>query len=105
MVSGIEGWAAELDVLHARIGRRFVRSEPRRRAREYLTGLVAGLERKHGWTLAEHSGKGSPDGMARFLSWADGHVDGLGGDVGEQAVRHLGDPGGLVIVVEGACRA
>ncbi|MGH3848586.1 MAG: IS701 family transposase, partial [Pseudonocardiaceae bacterium] len=34
----------ELDRLHARVGGRFARSEPRARAREYVTGLVAGLE-------------------------------------------------------------
>ena len=34
---------------------------------EYLCGLVAGLERKNGWTLAEHAGEASPDGMQRLL--------------------------------------
>jgi hypothetical protein len=37
-----------------RFGRlgRFARAELRARVREYLAGLVAALERKHGWTLA-----------------------------------------------------
>lgn len=48
--------AAELDRVHARIAGRFTRSEPRERVREYVAGLVAGLERKNGWTLAEHAG-------------------------------------------------
>ena len=30
--------------------------EPRRRVGTYLRGLLAGLERKNGWTLAEHAG-------------------------------------------------
>jgi hypothetical protein len=38
------------------IGARFVRSEPRARVGVYLRGLLAGLERKNGWTLAEHAG-------------------------------------------------
>ncbi|MFD3707642.1 IS701 family transposase, partial [Nocardia sp. NPDC058658] len=42
---------AELDSLMARISPRFSRSEPRERAREYVSGLLAGLERKNGWTL------------------------------------------------------
>ena len=46
---------AELDRVHTRIAGRFARSEPRARAREYLCGLVAGLERKNGWTLAEQA--------------------------------------------------
>jgi len=62
---------AELDRVHARIAGWFTRSEPRGRAREYLSGLVAGLERKNGWTLAEQAGEGCPDGMQRLLRRAD----------------------------------
>src|SRR3954470_22559409 len=94
----IDGWMAELDRLHARIGQRFARSEPRRRARDYLAGLVAGLERKNGWTLAEHAGNVSPDGMQRLLRWADWDVDAVRDDVRDYVVEHLGDPGGVLIV-------
>lgn len=38
--------AGELDRLHERIAGRFGRAEPRDRVREYVSGLVAGLERK-----------------------------------------------------------
>lgn len=48
--------------MYARISGRFARPEPRRRVREYVSGLVAGLERKNGWTLAEHAGALSPGG-------------------------------------------
>jgi hypothetical protein len=43
--------ATELDRVPARIAGRFTRSEPRGRVREYVSGLVAGLERKNwsGW--------------------------------------------------------
>jgi len=52
--------------------RRPVRAaEPRARVREYLAGLVAGLERKNGWTLAERAGEVTPDGMQRLLRHAD----------------------------------
>ena len=37
--------AAELDRVHERIAGRFWRCEPRARVREYVSGLVAGLER------------------------------------------------------------
>jgi SRSO17 transposase len=40
--------AAELDRVHVRIAGRFTRSEPRERVREYVSWLVAGLERKNG---------------------------------------------------------
>ena len=53
--------------MHERIAGRFARAEPRARVREYVSGLVAGLERKNGWTLAERAGEVSPDGMQRLL--------------------------------------
>jgi hypothetical protein len=47
----------QLDRVHERIAGRFTRSEPQARAREYVSGLVAGLERKNGWTLASANDK------------------------------------------------
>lgn len=44
----VEAGAAELDELCGRVGVRFGRAKPRRRFREYVSGLVAGLERKNG---------------------------------------------------------
>jgi hypothetical protein len=49
----VEGWAAALVDLHERVSFRFGRKEPRERALAYVRGLLAGLERKNGWTLAE----------------------------------------------------
>ena len=89
--------AAGLDVLHERIAGRFARSEPRARVREYVSGLVTGLERKNGWTLAEWAGEVSPDGMQRLLRRADWDVDGVRDDVRAYVVEHLGDPGGVLI--------
>jgi SRSO17 transposase len=89
---------AELDRVHARVVGRFARSEPRVRAREYVSGLVAGLERKNGWTLAEQAGEVSPDGMQRLLRWADWDVDGVRDDLRDYVVEHLGDRGGVLIV-------
>jgi len=90
--------AVELDLLHARVAGRFARAEPRARLREYVTGLVAGLERKNGWTLAERAGEGSPDGMQRLLRWADWDIDGVRDDVRGYVVEHLGDPGGVLVL-------
>jgi SRSO17 transposase len=88
----------ELDRLHARVADRFARAEPRARMREYVVGLVAGLERKNGWTLAERAGEASPDGMQRLLRWADWDIDGVRDDVREYVVECLGDPGGVLVL-------
>src|ERR1700751_4473481 len=92
--------AAELDRLHERIASRFARSEPRTRVREYLSGLVAGLERKNGWTLAERAGEGSPDGMQRLLRCADWDTREVRDDVRDYVIENLGSPDGVLIADE-----
>jgi SRSO17 transposase len=89
---------AELDALHERVAVRFARSEPRARVRQYVTGLVAGLERKNGWTLAERAGERAPDGMQRLLRWADWDIDGVRDDVRDYVVERLGRPGGVLVL-------
>ncbi|BEK87843.1 IS701 family transposase [Nocardia seriolae] len=83
---------AELDSLMSRIGGRFARSEPRERVREYVSGLLAGLERKNGWTLAERAGETGPQGMQRLLRAADWDVEAVRDDVRDYVVERLGDP-------------
>jgi SRSO17 transposase len=89
--------AGELDRVHERIAGRFARAEPRARVREYVSGLVAGLERKNGWTLAEWAGEVSPDGMQRLLRRADWDVDGVRDDVRDYVIEQLGDRAGVLI--------
>jgi hypothetical protein len=55
-------WAALFeDMLAEVVAPPFVRREPRLRARAYLLGLVSGLGRRNGWTLAEFAGDATPD--------------------------------------------
>jgi len=89
--------AAELGRVHERIAGRFARAEPRARVREYVSGLVAGLERKNGWTLAEWAHEVSPDGMQRLLRRADWDVDGVRDDVRDYVAGQLGEPDGVLI--------
>ena len=46
-------WAEGIERVHECIAGRFRRPEPRRRALEYLKGLLSPVERKNGWQLAE----------------------------------------------------
>ena len=93
--------AAELDRVHERIAGRFARAEPRARVREYVSGLVAGLERKNGWTLAERAGEVEPgrDAAAaapRGLGRATGSVMTCG--ITWPSIS--GDPDGVLIADE-----
>jgi SRSO17 transposase len=91
---------AELDRVHARISDRFTRSEPWVRTRAYLSGLVAELERKNGWTLAEQAGERCPDGMQRLLRRADWDVGGVRDDLRDYVVEHLGEPDAVLVIDE-----
>jgi SRSO17 transposase len=99
-IEEVQGWAAGLDALHARIAGRFVRAEPRRRALAYLRGLLGNVGRKNGWQLAEHAGERTPDGMQRLLSTADWDPDQVRDDLRAYVVEHLGDAGGVLVVDE-----
>jgi SRSO17 transposase len=93
-------WVASLDAVMELISRRFARSEPRKRVGTYLRGLLAGLERKNGWTLAEHAGAVSPDGMQRLLRTADWDVDGVRDDLRAYVLERLGDTATGVFIID-----
>jgi SRSO17 transposase len=78
----------------------FVRREPRLRAGDYLLGLVSGLERKNGWTLAEFAGDRTPLGMQRLLNAAVWDEDQVRDGLGRYVAGRLGDPGGVLIADE-----
>jgi SRSO17 transposase len=93
-------WVAGLDALVSVIAGRFARVEPRRRAEGYLRGLLAGLERKNGWTLAARAGAVSPDGMQRLLRTAGWDAEGAWDDLRGYVLGHLGAPDGVWVVDE-----
>ncbi len=64
----------------------------------YLEGLLSELERKNGWTIAEHAEEVSPDGMQRLLRTADWDVDAARDDVRDYLVEHLGTPQGVLVI-------
>jgi SRSO17 transposase len=93
-------WQAGLEELLGRVAGRFGRVEPRWRARAFVLGLLADLPRKNCWTLAEHAGDASPDGMQHLLGRAVWDEDGVRDDVRAYVVEHLGDPEAVLVVDE-----
>src|SRR3954449_11085606 len=90
-------WQAGLDDLFALIAGRFTRVEPRRLAFAYIRGLLAPLERRKGWTIAEHAGRRSPSAVQEMLYSPCSDPDLVRDDVRDYVVEHLGDPQGVVI--------
>jgi len=94
------GWAEGLDSVVERIAPRFGRAEPRRRARAYLHGLLAPVERKNGWQLAEAVGDATPDGVQDFLSRVQWDADTVRDDLQAYVIQHLSDPDGVAVLDE-----
>jgi SRSO17 transposase len=89
-----------LEDLFACFAGRFSRVEPRRYAQAYIRGLLAPLERKNGWSLAEAAGFRSPNGLQDFLqspAW-DPHL--VRDDLRDYVVEHLGESDGVLIADE-----
>jgi SRSO17 transposase len=61
---------AGLDEVFGVVAGRFRRREVRLRARGCLAGLLSGLDRASGWSLAEQAGEATPDGMQRLFTTA-----------------------------------
>ena len=99
-VNEAEGWARGLDELAQRLAPRFARVEARRRASAYLRGLLAPLERKNGWQLAEAAGDATPDGVQDFLSRMRWDADAVRDDLRAYVVEHLGDPEAVLVLDE-----
>src|SRR6516165_8520162 len=93
-------WTATLDAVHTRIAPRFARSEARTRVRRYLDALLAPVERKNGWQLAEHLGEAGPQGVQRLLNAAHWDAEAVRDDLRGYVVEHLGAPDAVAVVDE-----
>src|SRR4051812_15480832 len=89
-----------MDLVTSSFAGRFARVEPRRAAADFVTGLLAELEVKTCWQLAEQAGHARPDAMQRLLYRAKWEADEVRDDVRQVVVDRLGDPDGVLVVDE-----
>ena len=99
-VAEVARWAEGIERVHQCIAGRFRRPEPRRRALEYLKGLLSPVERKNGWQLAEQAGDATPYGVQRLLSGYVWEADLVRDDLKQYVVEHLGDADAVLVVDE-----
>jgi len=66
----------------------------------YVRGLLAEVERKNGWTLAEAAGDVGPERMQRLLNFYAWDCDGLRDDVRDVVVEAIGDEQTGVLIVD-----
>ena len=94
------GWGEALTDVQRRIAHRFRRVEVRERAGRYLAGLVARVERKNGWQLAETMGEADPHGTQRRLKEATWDADAVRDDRRAYGIEHLGAGASGVLIVD-----
>jgi SRSO17 transposase len=92
--------AEELAQVQARIGPRFRRAEARLRASRFLQGLLAPVERKNGWQMAEELGERGPRGVQRLFGEADWDEEGVRDDLRAYVTKQLGEENGVLVVDE-----
>ena len=83
-----------------RIAPRFVRYEPLRHASALMLGMVSGLDRKNCWTIAEHRGAVTPDGLQHLLARASWDAEDVRDDLRDYVIDAFGDPGAILVVDE-----
>ena len=96
----LDTWSQDFEAFHARFAHLFSRSEPREQSAKYMRALMAKIERKNGWQIAEEMGDRTPDRTQRLLyrsSW-DSHD---ARDILEQfTTETFGDEQGIGVVDE-----
>lgn len=92
--------AAMVDAVTDRLRGHFRRSAAADHAADYVRGLLADVERKNGWQLAEQAGYSHPRGIQRVLDRYVWDADAVRDEVREQVVTMLGTPDGILVVDE-----
>src|SRR5438067_13348228 len=76
------------------------RREARQHAADYLRGLIADVERKNGWQLAEEVGYAHPRGIQRVLDRYAWDAAAVRAALRRYVVAELSDPQGVLVVDE-----
>jgi SRSO17 transposase len=79
---------------------RFLRPEAHQHAADYLRGLIAEVERKNGWQLAEQAGYMHPRGIQRVLARYVWDADAVRDDLRQYVVAEFGDAQAVLVVDE-----
>jgi len=96
----LDNWEEDFQAFHARFAPLFARRETQEQARKYLRGLMARVERKNCWQLAEALGEPRPDATQRLLYQARWDADEVRDRLQQFVIETCGDPQGILVVDE-----
>ena len=98
----LAGWEPDFEAFHARFAPFFPRREPREHAEQYVRGLLAPVERKNTWQMAEALGEDDPQGLQRLLYSSPWDADAVCKELQRFVVEQFGDPEGIGVLDETA---
>lgn len=93
-------WRAAFSGVLDTIESRFARYEPLRHAAGLMLGMLAPLERKNCWTIAEARGDLTPDGLQHLLARARWDADSVRDDLRGYVTAAFGDEQAVLVVDE-----
>ena len=101
-MTGMTEAAEWSDALEGLVGglKSFYRAAGRQRALRYVRGLLAPLERKNGWQLAEAAGDCSPAAMQDFLARTRWDADTVRDDLQAYVIEQLSDDEAVLVLDE-----
>ena len=92
--------SSDFQDFHSRFGSFFARSEPREASLRYLRGLLAPMQRKNCWQMAEAVGEQDPQPLQRLLYSAQWDEDEVRDELQRFVVEQFGDEAGIGVVDE-----
>jgi SRSO17 transposase len=96
----VRRWERELEQVTERFTPLFGRPEMRFQGAWYLRGLIAQVERKNGWQLAEYLGAETPTNLQHFIARSRWSADQVRDELLCYVQEQLSDPEGVLIVDE-----
>jgi SRSO17 transposase len=93
----LKEWLLAFEEVCARFEVHWSRPEPRMHFRQYLRGLMAPLERKNSWTIAEFTGELRTSSVERFISLSPWDADALRDGVRRYATENFADERAVLI--------
>jgi SRSO17 transposase len=93
-------WLEDFEAFHARFAPIFGRKEPRQQAQKYVRGLLAAVERKNSWQLAEAVGDRIPDPTQRLLYQNHWEADAARDELERYVIEVFGEEEGIGVVDE-----
>jgi len=96
----LDEWGADFVAFHSRFAGVFGRKEPRAQAAKYLRGLMAQVQRKNSWQVAEAVGDRIPDATQRLLYRAHWKADAARDVLQQYVIEVFGDQEGIGVVDE-----